>query len=274
MEARLQRRIQRYGWDAAAGIYEDAWQTNLAPIHQQMIELAGLAPGHKVLELACGSGLLTFRAAALVKIGGSVHASDISAEMVDLVQRRALDMDCEAVTVVRGDGEVLDAPADRFQTALCSLGLMYMPDPVAALSRMHGALKPGGRAVVSTWGARQNCAWAEMFAIVDSVVKSEVCPLFFNLGAGDNLANAMTRAGFTGIALHRVQGALSFDDRAETLAAMIDAGAVALAAKSFDAATRAYVDQAFLETIADYRREDGGYDIPSEYIIAAGIKAP
>lgn len=273
MEARLQRRIQRYGWDAAADIYEDAWQANLAPIHEQMIDLAGLAPGQIVLELACGSGMLTFRAAALVKGGGTVHASDISAEMVDLVQSRALDMGCEAVAVVRGDGEVLDAPADTFDAALCSLGLMYLPDPVAALSRMHGALKPGGRAVVSTWGTRQNCAWADIFPIVDSVVKSEVCPLFFNLGAGDNLANAMTRAGFSGIELHRVQGVLKFADRADTLEATIDAGAVALAAKRFDTATRTYVDNAFLETIADYRRDDGGYDIPTEYLIAVGGKS-
>ena len=272
MEAKLQRRIQRYGWDAAADIYERTWQDNLTPIHEQMIAMAGLRPGDNVLELACGSGMLTFRAAGLVAPGGMIEASDISIEMVELVQGRADAMGCDNVAVTRADAEFVDAGADSFDAALCGLGLMYMPDPVAALSAMYRALKPGGRAVLSIWGERRNCAWADMFPIVDSTVQSEVCPLFFNLGAGDNLAMAMQRAGFERPLIHRIDATLGFYDRTDTVEAMIDGGAVALAAKRFDAATRAHVEQAFLDSITAHARPNGGYDIPSEFVVAVGTK--
>ena len=53
------------------------------------------------------------------------------------------------------------------------------------------------RAVVAVWGARRNCGWADIFPIVDSRVQSEVCPMFFQQGTGDNLRTDMAAAGFT-----------------------------------------------------------------------------
>ena len=49
MDARLQRRVQRYGWDRAAGCYGSAWQGQLAPAHDLMLALARLRPGEQVL---------------------------------------------------------------------------------------------------------------------------------------------------------------------------------------------------------------------------------
>jgi hypothetical protein len=53
---------------------------------------------------------------------------------------------------------------------------------------------------------------------------------------------------------------------------MVDGGTVALAAKRFDAATRQAVDRTFLQSIACFRRSDGAYAIPSEFVIASGQK--
>ena len=52
MDARLQRRIQRYGWDRAATAYEAGWQHQLEPAQRRMLELADLQPGDKVLDVA------------------------------------------------------------------------------------------------------------------------------------------------------------------------------------------------------------------------------
>ena len=54
MDARLQRRVQRYGWDAAAPVYEQSWERNLAPAQDLMLDKAELAPGQDVLEAASG----------------------------------------------------------------------------------------------------------------------------------------------------------------------------------------------------------------------------
>jgi len=66
MDPRLQLRVQRYGWDRAAEVYDRAWSGPLEPAQSALLEMADLAPGEGVVEVACGSGLVTLRAADAV----------------------------------------------------------------------------------------------------------------------------------------------------------------------------------------------------------------
>ena len=193
MDARLQLRVQRYGWDRAASSYEQAWEQALAPATTAVLNAAKLRPGERVLDVACGSGLLT-RAAwrAVASNGGEVVGTDISELM--LVEAAKRSPDCR---FVRADAQNLDGcvPPAHFDAVLCGLGLMYMPDPEAALATMASCLRPGGRIAVSVWGERRSCGWADIFPIVDSRVRSEVRPMFFRLGAGNALEEALRAAG-------------------------------------------------------------------------------
>jgi ubiquinone/menaquinone biosynthesis C-methylase UbiE len=272
MEAKLQRRIQRYGWDAAARNYDLAWRENLAPAHDAMFDLADIKTGESVLDVACGSGILTFRAAQIVGVKGAVTATDISEEMVRIVATIARERGLRHVRAERMDAEALTLPAESFDAALCALGLMYMPDPTEALRQVFRTLKPGGRAVAAVWGERANCGWAELFPIVDSFVQSEVCPLFFRLGAGDALAEALGEAGFGSIRSERLSVETRYTNQREALTAMLDGGAVALAAKRFDEATRKQVEDKLLASFAPYRGQGGDFAIPGEFVVAAAIK--
>jgi ubiquinone/menaquinone biosynthesis C-methylase UbiE len=272
MDANLQRRIQRYGWDAAARHYDAAWRDNLAPAHEAMLSLAALRPGERVLDLACGSGLLAFRAARIVGLQGAVTATDLSGEMVDQVRRGAEQAGLSQVETRRMDAEVLSLPDGSFDAVLCGLGLMYVPDPDRAAREMWRVLRHGGRAVAAVWGERRNCGWAELFPIVDSEVRSEVCPLFFALGSGESLRASLEQAGFASVEVHRLQGVVEYAGEADVLTAMLDGGAMALAAKRFNAATRQRVADRFLQSIAAYRHANGGYGIPSEFVVASGWK--
>lgn len=55
MDASLQRRIQRYGWDRAAGHYDDGWTRQLAPGQDLMLDMAGIMPGARVIDIAAGT---------------------------------------------------------------------------------------------------------------------------------------------------------------------------------------------------------------------------
>ena len=121
-----------------------------------------------------------------------------SPKMVDDTGRRARQAGWPTSTVRRCDAEQLDV-AGPFDVALCSLGLMYVPSPAAAMREMRRVLRPGGVAVVSVWGERRNCGWAELFPIVDARVSCDVCPMFFALGHRRRLADLVARAGFVDV---------------------------------------------------------------------------
>ena len=87
MEPKLQLRVQRYGWDAASELYEDGWRAPLAPAQHTLIRIADVKPGERVIEAACGSGLVTRALAEAAGSTGHVLATDLSQNMVDLTAR-------------------------------------------------------------------------------------------------------------------------------------------------------------------------------------------
>ena len=89
MNPRLQLRVQRYGWDAAAPYYQDGWSSQLTAAQDTLMVMAELQPGMNVLETACGTGMITFPAAEAVGETGSVFATDLSGEMITEVTRIA-----------------------------------------------------------------------------------------------------------------------------------------------------------------------------------------
>lgn len=274
MDARLQRRVQRYGWDAAAAQYEPGWAPRLRAAQDRLMAVAGPAPGMRVLETACGSGLVTARIADAVGPQGAVMATDLSQAMVDETVRMAEKRGLTQVSIQRMDAEALNFPDAGFDAALCALGLMYVPDPARALCEMARVTRPGGHVVVTVWGERRNCGWAEIFPIVDARVASEVCPLFFGPGGRGVLANMAGSAGLHDIEEWRDRVDLVWPDAASLLVAMLDGGPVALAAKRFTAQVRAGVEAEFLALVATFLGQDGSYAIPGEFVTVAGTSPP
>ena len=271
MDARLQRRVQRYGWDKAADFYEQYWASQLELAQNRMLAAAALSPGTRVLDVACGTGLVTFRAAAAVGPGGYVLATDISEAMVQQIGATAAARGLTHVTAERCEAEALRVDEAAFDAALCALGLMYVTDPDQALRHMHRALRAGGRVALAVWGARAQCGWAEIFPIVERRVASEVCPLFFQLGTGEALRYALTSAGFTNIDVERVSTTLDYDSAEAACGAAFAGGPVALAYSRFDPTTRDAAHAEYLDSIAIHRR-GSGYAIPGEFVVASAVK--
>jgi len=84
MEPALQRRVQRYGWDKASAYYEASWQNQLLPAQDKLLQFAKMKAGEKVIDVACGTGLVTFPAAEIVGGNGFVLGTDISDKMIEL----------------------------------------------------------------------------------------------------------------------------------------------------------------------------------------------
>ncbi|MEM7021646.1 MAG: methyltransferase domain-containing protein [Pseudomonadota bacterium] len=268
MDSRVQRRVQRYGWDRAVTAYEHGWRAQLEPAHRKMLDMVQVQPGDRVLDVACGTGLVTFSIAEAVGSQGSVWGTDLSGEMVETARQIAEARDIQNATFERCDAEQPPFAPATFDAAVCGLGLMYVPDPKAALSAMRRMVCPGGEVAAAVWGTRDKCGWAEIFPITDARVVTDVCPMFFHLGTGDTLKLTFAMAGLTDIRVARLHTTLRYSCTGDVLEAAFQGGPVALAYSRFSDATKRAVHAEYLDSIAAYGNGDG-YSIPGEFVVAA-----
>ena len=271
MEPKLQRRVQRYGWDRASAFYATFWGEQLRPAHEASIRLGNPQVGEHVLDVACGGGEITFDAADRVGAAGHVVGLDISEKMVAAAQAEAEARGSSNTSFRRSDAESLDCEDASFDLALCSLGLMYVPEPAVAVAEMRRALRPSGRIAVSVWGERRHCGWAELFPIVDRRVKSDVCPMFFFLGAPGAIEATLENAGFVDVSVTRLRVDLAYRDEGEAIGAAFLGGPVALPYGRFGDDVRRDVEREYLDSIDEFR--DGeGYLVPGEFVIATAVR--
>lgn len=273
MDVNLQRRIQRYGWDKAADLYEAGWRDSLALVQARLLDRAAAKMGETVLDIACGTGLVTFPLAEQVGPGGRVIATDLSERMVEILRQEAARRGLQNVEAQRADAEALDGIADgSVDLVTCALGLMYFPDTFRAMQEALRVLRPGGRAVFAVWGDRRNCGWADIFPIVDARVQSQVCPLFFRLGTGHAMAREMERAGYADVTEERLATVLPYANDDDALSAAFAGGPVALAYNRFAPEVRDAAHGEYLASIAGFRTAEG-YRIPGEFVVCEGRRA-
>lgn len=146
-----------------------------AQLTDSMLERAALAPGDRVLELACGPGGAGLLAAQRVAPDGEVVLSDVAAEMIAIASARADAIGLKNVSTRVLDLEQIDEPDASYDVVLCREGLMLVPDPARAASEIRRVLRPGGRLALAVWGRRELNPWLSV--MFDAVSAQLDCPV-------------------------------------------------------------------------------------------------
>lgn len=140
--------------------YDDDEQRLTAPLSERMLDLAGVGPGTRVLDLATGRGEPAIRAAHRVGPTGAVLGVDIAPAMLRMARERADREHVENLDLRELSAERLDGVPDAgFDVVLARWCLMYMADPRAAIREAARALVPGGRLVAATWAEPEKVSY-------------------------------------------------------------------------------------------------------------------
>jgi SAM-dependent methyltransferase len=146
---------QREAWNGAASGWRK-WSPTIdagtSGISERLVELAGVEPGSRVLDVAAGYGEPALTAARRAGPDGSVVATDISPDMIAYGRERAAQAELENVEFVEAAAASLDFPQETFDAALSRWGLIFEPEAEAAAARIRSFLKPAGRFAISSWG--------------------------------------------------------------------------------------------------------------------------
>jgi SAM-dependent methyltransferase len=117
----------------------------------RLVAAADLEPGSRVLDVACGTGVLTIAAAKAVSPDGSAVGLDLNAGMLAVAGRKAPEIEWR-----EAPAEALPFDAEEFDAVVSQFGLMFFEDQRAAIREMWRVLRPGGRLALAVWDSLDN----------------------------------------------------------------------------------------------------------------------
>jgi SAM-dependent methyltransferase len=122
-----------------------------APLAADLIETAAPESGEFVVDVACGTGVVTRLAAERVGASGTVVGVDLMPDMLE-VARATTTPSGATIEWRQADAAALPLPDESYDLVLCQLGIMFFPDPAAAVREMRRVLSPGGRVAINVPG--------------------------------------------------------------------------------------------------------------------------
>jgi len=175
----------------------------------RLARAAGLRPGQRVLDVACGTGVLARHAARVVGAGGEVVGLDLNPGMLEVARRRA-----PGASWREGTAEALPFADARFDAVLSQFGLMFFADRAGALREMWRVLRPGGALAVAVWARLEDTpGYAALARLLRRVLDAEAAAALeapFSLGARAALEALAGEAGIAGARVETHEGTTRF----------------------------------------------------------------
>jgi ubiquinone/menaquinone biosynthesis C-methylase UbiE len=272
----------RAAWESAApgwAKWERAFSAGLSGATDALIDMAGIRSGMRVLDLACGAGFQSIRAAKRVGPDGSVVAVDISSTMLEHVRRNAIEAGLRTIETLECAAEDLDVTQAPFDASICRLGLMLFPSPREALKAVQRVLRPGARfaALVFTTPVNNPFMAQPMAVLLRHAGKAPPAPGqpgIFALGGEGVLEQLMKDAGLGDVRTKALRASLRLPSASAALEMMQQAfGAYRAVVADLGDVERSNAWREVHGCLKQFEKNDG-FEAEFEFIIGSGAANP
>lgn len=252
------------GWERQRARIEE----RVTPVREWMLRELGPQRGETILELAAGAGDTGFEAAVSAGPGGRLISTDFSPEMVAVARRRGSELGLGNVDYRTMDAESIELDSGSVDGVICRFGYMLMSDTETALAETRRVLRPGGRAVLSVWGAPEANPWITLLArtLVEGGLVAPPEPGGpdpFSMSVGERTQGLLENAGFAAVGLEEVSVSFTFSDIDDYVSYATDtAGPFAPVLAGLSDGDRDRVADSLREAFAPFSDDDGGYELP------------
>ena len=232
-----------------------------APWASQLVQRANPQPGERVLDLACGTGVVARLAAPLLGSKGAVTAIDLSPTMLS-VGRAAAEGEGLDIEWRQGRAEQLPFADCSFDLVLCQFALMFFADRATALSEAYRILTDDGRLCLNVWQALDRHPFYEtLHHVIQRRLGMSTIKDIFALGDEDELCGLLTNAGFQCVEIEAVSITARFPNPEGFLAGEIDLDTAAIPSmQALDVAGRnaivAAISEDMKEPLLEVTQED------------------
>jgi len=218
-----------------------------APLAQDLLEIAALRPGERVLDVACGTGVVARLARERVGDSGAVAGLDANRCMLSVA--RSVASPKPAIEWHEASAEAIPLADALFDVVLCQLGLQFIADKRGALREMRRVLAPGGRLVLNVPGPTP-----PLFAVMADALGTHVDPraasfvhIVFSLHDERELRELMNAAGFHDVRVQTRGTSLAVPPAREFLWQYVSSTPLASAVAAASDETRAELEREVVE---------------------------
>ncbi|WP_281405446.1 MULTISPECIES: methyltransferase domain-containing protein [unclassified Mesorhizobium] len=183
------------------------------PWAEVTFEEVRLSPGHRVLDIACGTGIVARVAKERLGAAGYVVGIDISPDMLAVARTVAPDIDWRA-----GNASALPLrDGEQFDVVVCQQGLQFVPDKPAAAAEMRRALAQGGMSAVATWRSDEEIPFFRELRRVAERLLGPIADLRHSFGNSASLEALLRDVGFHDVRSRTISRIIRFEDGAPLL---------------------------------------------------------
>ena len=272
------KEAQRQQWDSVAAGWKKWWRAIEGGAHvvsERMLDMAGVEPAQRILDIATGIGEPALSAASRVGPPGRVVATDLSPQMLAIARERAASLGLTNVEFLEADAAQLDFPDGSFDAILWRWGVTDLPDPLNTLEAIRRWLAPHGSFATAVWEAGSN---ARPMASIATAIAQELFDLPSRPGPPpESVRNAlgaqMVHAGFTDVRLEEMTMILELPSPEDCAQYLADVSPEFLALLSGKApGKRAEFRQRLADALQQHTAEDGRVRVHNATICVVGRK--